>query len=267
MRCGVCPHNCDIPEGGLGFCGARKCENSEIVCESYGKVTSLALDPIEKKPLYRFFPGSRILSVGSYGCNMRCLFCQNHAISQGRPHFDYISPESLCETALSIPGNLGVAFTYNEPLVGFEYVIDCAKLLREAGQKVVLVSNGQINEEPLRRVLPLVDAWNIDIKAWSSDFYSRHGGSLEAAINTVEAAAATAHVEITTLVIPGENDGTDDIAALCRWLADISPEILYHLSRYFPRHKYDRPTTPKETLYRLRDTARLYLKNVYIGNI
>ncbi|GHV45983.1 AmmeMemoRadiSam system radical SAM enzyme [Synergistales bacterium] len=267
MKCEICHHNCDISENGYGFCGARKNQGGAIVCDNYGKITSLALDPIEKKPLYHFFPGSRILSVGSYGCNMKCGFCQNFEISQRKPRFDYISPEKLVKIALNESENCGVAFTYNEPTISFEYVADCAKLLKQANLKVVLVSNGQVNKTPLEQLAPLVDAWNIDVKAWNADFYRRHGGDFEAAKRAVELASKTAHVEATTLIIPGENDSDDEIAALAKWLARLSPETPYHLSRYFPRYKYDAPPTPADLLFRLAKVAKRYLRYVYVGNV
>jgi pyruvate formate lyase activating enzyme len=268
VKCQLCPHGCDIREGGFGFCGARQCLKGEILPENYGQITSLALDPIEKKPLYHFHPGSRILSVGSYGCNMCCTFCQNHNISQVRAASQYVSPEKLAALAAGTPDNLGVAFTYNEPLISYEYILQAAPLIHANGQKVVLVSNGQINSRPLETLLPHVDAWNIDIKAFTPEFYRRHGGDLAAAKATVEGAAKTGHVEVTTLVIPGENDGENEIASLAHWLAGLSPDIPYHLSRFFPRHKMtDKPPTPKDRLLWLADIARQQLKHVYVGNL
>ncbi|GHU46302.1 AmmeMemoRadiSam system radical SAM enzyme [Clostridia bacterium] len=267
MKCELCPHYCDIPENGFGFCGARKNVGDEIVCVNYGKLTSIALDPIEKKPLYHFLPGSKILSVGSYGCNMKCGFCQNFEISQNNPQYDYVSPEKLVEISANTPDNTGVAFTYNEPTISFEYVVDCAKLLKRSGLKAVLVSNGQINAAPLERLANLVDAWNIDIKAWSGDFYKRHCGDFETAKRTVEIASMTAHVEVTTLIIPGENDNDNDIDAMSEWLAKISADIPLHLSRYFPRYKYDKSETTKDTLFRLAKIAKRHLKYVYVGNV
>lgn len=271
-NCELCPHNCAIQDGRYGFCGIRRNSDGVLYADGYGKISSVALDPIEKKPLYHFHPGGKIWSIGSHGCNMSCGFCQNHEISQRRSNFDggFTPPEDLLRfiESRNSKGNIGAAFTYNEPTVNFEYVFDCAELLKQAGLKTVLVSNGQINAEPLKQLAPLIDAWNIDIKAWNPEFYSRHGGSFDAAVNTVETACKTAaHVEVTTLIIPGENDGDREIAALSEWLSEINPEIPYHLSRYFPRYKYDKPPTPKETLSRLADIARLYLRNVYVGNV
>jgi pyruvate formate lyase activating enzyme len=275
-NCELCPHNCAIAEGKYGLCGIRWNLHGTLYSDGYGKVTSLALDPIEKKPLYHFYPGRKIWSVGGYGCNMRCGFCQNSEISQfdhdkgcWNTNSDFVPPENLLRFVEMEDDNenIGVAFTYNEPTINFEYVKDCAKLFTQNGLKVVLVSNGQINADPLRELAPLVDAWNIDVKAWNSDFYRRHGGDFETVKRTVEVASKTAHVEVTTLIIPGENDDDDEISALAEWLAGISPEIPYHVSRYFPRYQYDAPPTPKDTLYRLAEIAKQRLKHVYVGNV
>ena len=268
MICTLCPHNCHISEKNHGFCKTRKCVNGEIISENYGEITSIALDPIEKKPLYHFHPNTKILSVGSYGCNMRCSFCQNYGISQNRAHSEYMPPEKLAALAADAPNNIGVAFTYNEPILSFDYILETAPLIHANGQKVVLVSNGQINPEPLAILLPNVDAWNIDMKSFTAEFYDKHGGDLETAKNTVETAAKTCHVEVTTLIICGKNDNADEIAALTSWLADVSPDIPYHLSRFFPRfNMLDVPPTPKDTLLNLAEIASRKLKRVYIGNV
>jgi pyruvate formate lyase activating enzyme len=267
-KCGLCPHNCVISGGGAGFCSARRNTGGELTAESYGQITSLALDPIEKKPLYHFRPGSKILSAGSYGCNMKCAFCQNYGISQSRAVSEYMPPEKLAETSAGIPGNIGVAFTYNEPLVGIEYILDAAPVIRRNGQVVVMVSNGQINPEPLSELLPLVDAWNIDVKSFAPEFYRSHGGDFETVKHTVEAAAKVSHVEVTTLIIPGENDCVSEISALAEWLAGISPDIPLHLSRFFPRYKMpDKPPTPQATILRLAEAAKQRLHFVYPGNM
>jgi len=268
VKCVLCPHYCVIADNHTGICGARRNIGGELIAENYGQITSFALDPIEKKPLYHFRPGSKILSAGSYGCNMRCAFCQNYGISQIHAESEYITPDKLVELAYNTPDNTGVAFTYNEPTIGIEYIIDSAPLIKQNGQSLVLVSNGQINPKPIIELLPLVDAWNIDIKAFNPEFYKKQSGHLETAKHTVEAAAQVSHVEITTLIIPGENDGEDEIIALVRWLADISPDIPFHLSRFFPRYKMtDKSPTPKEKLFRLAERAKRFLKFVYIGNI
>ncbi|MDR2295955.1 MAG: AmmeMemoRadiSam system radical SAM enzyme [Clostridiales Family XIII bacterium] len=267
-RCGLCPHRCFIEDGGTGLCGVRRRVDGVLRAESYGRVSSLALDPIEKKPLYHFHPGRRILSMGSYGCNMACGFCQNASISQARPNTEFASPERLTEIAASVPENLGLAFTYNEPLIGAEYLLDTAPLLRERGLKVVLVSNGMIRAEPLEALLPFIDAMNIDVKAFSREFYLRMGGDAETVKRNVARCAARCHTEVTTLIIPGENDGDDEMAALSGWLASLSRDIPLHITRFFPRHRMtEKPPTPVETLTRLAEIARRALTHVHVGNV
>ena len=270
--CGFCFHHCSLDEGQTGFCRARMNRGGTIVPLNYGKVVSLALDPIEKKPLRRFHSGSTILSVGSFGCNLRCPFCQNHEISMagdGALRAEEISPEALAALAeeLKPRGNVGVAYTYNEPLIGYEYVRDCAEAVHARGMLNVLVTNGTIGEAPWRALLPLIDAANIDLKGFTAAWYRRLGGDLETVKRNIALAAAQCHVEVTTLLIPGENDGEDEIRAMTRWLADIDPDIPLHLSRFFPRYRMtDRPPTPVETVYRLAEVARDSLRRVYTGN-
>ena len=270
--CGFCFHHCSLDEGQTGFCRARMNRGGTIVPLNYGKVVSLALDPIEKKPLRRFHSGSTILSVGSFGCNLRCPFCQNHEISMagdGALRAEEIAPEKLAALAeeLKPRGNVGVAYTYNEPLIGYEYVRDCAEAVHARGMLNVLVTNGTIGEAPWRALLPLIDAANIDLKGFTAAWYRRLGGDLETVKRNIALAAAQCHVEVTTLLIPGENDGEDEIRAMTRWLADIDPDIPLHLSRFFPRYRMtDRPPTPVETVYRLAEVARESLRRVYTGN-
>ena len=273
LNCGLCFHNCALAEGQTGFCRARANRDGRIVPLNYGKVTSIALDPIEKKPLRRFHPGSMILSVGSFGCNLRCPFCQNHEISMSgekNAHFMAVSPEQLAEeaAALQARGNIGVAYTYNEPLIGYEYVRDCAALVHKRGIKNVLVSNGTISETPWRKLLPLIDAANIDLKGFTPEWYESLGGDLETVKRTIVLAAESGcHVEVTTLLIPGGNDGAAEIRALAAWLAGVDRTIPLHLSRFFPRyHVTNLPPTPVETVYRLADEARSFLDFVYTGN-
>jgi pyruvate formate lyase activating enzyme len=269
IRCELCPRRCLIPDGALGFCGARKNRGGTLFAENFGQITSAALDPIEKKPLKKFFPGSYILSVGSYGCNLNCAFCQNHEISRAdsRTLSEYFSPRKLLETA-NIPENLGVAFTYNEPFISCEYILEAAPLLKDSGKKVVLVTNGTVNKAPLLKILPLIDAMNIDVKSFNPEFYKTLGGDLATVKRAVELSAPQTHIEITTLVIPGENDSDEEMERLTDWLSNISPEIPLHLSRFFPRYKVkDKLPTPRETLLRLKSIALRKLKTVYLGNI
>ncbi|MGN0949791.1 MAG: AmmeMemoRadiSam system radical SAM enzyme [Mitsuokella sp.] len=277
--CTLCPHHCRLKEGAVGFCRVRRNEHGRVVSLNYGKLTSAALDPIEKKPLYHFHPGSFILSVGSFGCNLRCPFCQNYTISQAgadgfegeRLPTEQVTPKEIAAAAQRLEetsGNIGVAFTYNEPLVGYEFVYDTAKLLKEKNLAVVLVTNGQIEKEPWGKLLPYVDAVNIDLKGFTQDFYSWLGGSLETTKAAISMAAANhVHVEVTTLVIPGKNDSPAEMAAEAEWLAGISPEIPLHLSRYFPRYHVKIPMTPYPTLKNLAAIAGRHLRFVHLGNV
>ena len=276
--CPVCFHHCRLDEEQYGRCRARKNVKGTVVCDNYGKVTALALDPIEKKPLRHFMPGSLILSVGSYGCNLSCPFCHNHDISMGDgmvTEYREITPEELTELAAAYReqkdaygrGNIGVAFTYNEPLAGYEFVRDTAKLVRERGMKNVLVTNGTAELPVLEEILPFIDAMNIDLKGFTEDYYRKLGGSLEAVKAFVRRAAEECHVELTTLIVPGENDSEEEMEREAEWIASVDPEIVLHVTRFFPRYKMnDREATDVETVYRLRDIAVKYLKNVYTGN-
>ena len=269
--CDLCFHHCALAEGQTGLCRARASRGGQIVPLNYGRLTALALDPIEKKPLRRFHPGSMILSAGSFGCNLHCPFCQNAEIAAaGTESFTReCSPEQLVQTALDLRarGNIGVAYTYNEPLVGYEYVRDCAGLVHRAGMVNVLVTNGTIEAKPWQALLPLLDAVNIDLKGFTQGWYRTLGGDLETVKRSIALAAQSCHVEVTTLVVPGENDSDQEMESLARWLASVSPEIPLHVSRFFPRHQMqDRPPTPVDTVYHLADVAREQLRYVYTGN-
>ncbi len=270
--CELCFHRCAPEEGQTGLCRARANHGGTIVPLGYGKVVSLALDPIEKKPLRRFHPGGAILSLGGFGCNLNCPFCQNHEISMagaGELRTEDVSPEALAALAEELVprGNLGAAYTYNEPLVCYEYIRDCADAVRARGLYNVLVTNGTIEEAPWRALLSRIDAANIDLKGFTEAWYRRLGGDLETVKRNIAIAAEHCHVEVTTLLVPGENDGEDELRALSRWLAGIDPEIPLHLSRFFPRHRMqDRPPTDVGEVYRLADVAREALRYVYTGN-
>ena len=283
-QCDVCFRRCEIAEGGRGFCGARTCENGAVRPANYGRITGLALDPIEKKPLARFYPGSRILSVGSWGCNLRCPFCQNHGISWSPEAFaladrtETVTPEDLADTAVRLKsrGNIGLAFTYNEPLIGWEFVRDTGRLIREAGLRNVLVTNGTAELHVLEALSPYVDAMNVDLKGFTARWYSQTlGGSLDMVKAFIARAVQICHVEVTVLIVPGENDSEEEMRALTSWVAGlrdadgnvIGPGIPLHVSRFFPRfHMTDRPATNVRTVYRLAETAREKLRYVYTGN-
>ncbi len=275
-NCNVCFRHCKIEEGGVGFCGGRTCREGKVVALNYGRITSLALDPIEKKPLNRFMPGSLVLSEGSYGCNLRCPFCQNYEISWSEEAFrfqkkaEYISPEDLAATAQYYQdrGNIGVAFTYNEPLIGYEYVRDTARLVHELGMKNVLVTNGTASLTVLEEIAPYIDAMNIDLKGFTDHYYKEIlSGDRQMVMDFIAAASRNCHVELTTLIVPGENDREEEMQEMCRWIASLDPEIPLHISRFFPRfHMTDRKATDVRLIYHLADVAREYLKFVYTGN-
>lgn len=276
VLCDVCPKFCKLREGQIGFCRARSNIGGKIVPINYGQATSLALDPIEKKPLMRFCSGTYILSYGSYGCNLRCPYCQNASISMAGPDncpHRLITPEGLTDLAVDLsrqePGNIGVAFTYNEPTVCFEFIRDTSKLLHEAGLKSVVVTNGGLVRKYADELLPHVDALNIDLKGFSDDFYRYVKGEFDTVKEFIKAAVEhECHVELTTLVIPTKNDDPEEMEREVEWITSISPEIPLHLSRFFPRYKVDDlPPTPAETIYRLKDIAQKKLKYVYTGNL
>ncbi|HOW22777.1 MAG TPA: AmmeMemoRadiSam system radical SAM enzyme [Sedimentibacter sp.] len=270
--CPLCPHHCSLSENQTGLCGARRNIDGKITPINYGKLTAIALDPIEKKPLNRFYPGSSILSVGSFGCNLKCSFCQNHHISMaGEDDLEtqYVKPENLVSIAWDLRNrrNIGIAYTYNEPLVGYEYVMDCAKLAREKNLKNVLVTNGCFCQDPMKELLPLIDAVNIDLKGYTTEFYKKLGGDLEIVKNFIKLAAKYCHVEITTLIIPGENDGENEMRELSGFISSVSSDIPLHVTRFFPNYKMrDKRPTEVGRVYGLADIAREKLKYVYEGN-
>ena len=273
--CGTCPRGCRLAEGEWGACRARRAEGGRVACAGYGRISALALDPVEKKPLAFFHPGSPVLSVGGAGCNLRCPFCQNEEISQHGPEEaaeGRATPVELAELALKLRrerGNLGLAYTYNEPLVAWEFVRDCARDARARGLLNVLVSNGMANAPVVAEVAGLMDAANIDLKGPSQAFYDWVGGDWATVVATIRALAeAGCHVEVTTLVVPGKNDADADIDAVAATVAGISREIPLHLTRFFPRWRMaGAAATPVETLRRLERVARGRLRRVLVGNV
>ena len=279
-KCHVCFRHCVLEEGKIGFCGARTVRDGKVVAYNYGKVSGLALDPIEKKPLNNFFPGSYILSVGSFGCNLRCPFCQNNDISWSEEarifaeNAKVVSPEELVEAALDTrtQGNIGIAFTYNEPLVGYEFVLDTAMLAKEHGLKTVLVSNGTAEPTVLAEIVPYIDAMNIDLKGFTDEYYDKLlGGSRKQVMDFISEAVKHCHVELTTLIIPGENDSEEEMRKMSAWIHGLEAangkSIPLHISRFFPRFKMtDRDATDVRKVYRLAEVAREELEIVYTGN-
>jgi pyruvate formate lyase activating enzyme len=271
LECLLCPHNCKLSTGQTGICGARKNNGKVIELLTYGVISGFASDPIEKKPLYHFFPGKNILSVGSYGCNMRCDFCQNYNISQAVPHTfkQKFSPGQLVNEALETADNIGLAFTYNEPVIWFEFVRDVSLPAKKAGLHTAVVSNGYVNSGPLSEIIEFTDAFNIDLKAFNTDFYKKLTGSgLEPVKKALKQISDSGkHLEITTLIIPGMNDSETEMALQAEWIADeLGKDVPLHLSRYFPMYKRENPTTTEETLLRLYETASERLDFVYMGN-
>ena len=274
VRCLLCPHHCRIKEGGRGICRSRECRDGKLYALSYGIPCALADDPVEKKPLNRFMPGTRCLSLSCTGCNLSCRWCQNSDISQ-------VAPEEADRTRLS-PGELvdiclkrglpSIAFTYTEPFTWWEYMYDIAVLAHNKGLKNILVSAGYVEKEPLQELLPYIDAANIDIKALDDSFYRRYCGATLAPVleNILAMKAAGVHVEITNLLVTGLNDSEEQVRRLCGWMAENGlQDVPLHLSRYFPRYKMKEPgPTPKKTLIAARETAlALGIKYVYLGNI
>ena len=274
--CKVCFRHCDIEEGALGACKARTCLDGVVVAANYGRVTALALDPIEKKPLARFCPGSKILSYGSYGCNLFCPFCQNYDISRtDGSEFeaeDKLTPEALADIAYKFRnrGNIGVAYTYNEPMVSYEFVRDAAKLVKAKGMKNVLVTNGTAELPVLEEILPFIDAMNVDIKSMSEKTYRDVlKGDLATTKAFIERAVKDCHVELTMLIVTDMNDSEEEMRELVDWISGLKggKEIPLHISRFFPRYKMtDRPATDVDVIYKLADIARERLKYVYTGN-
>ena len=272
--CRVCPHKCRLSPGQAGMCHARHNNNGHIESVRFGALTAIALDPIEKKPLAGFMPGSRILSVGGFGCNMSCRFCQNHEISQ--TGFDTVlrtetmSPAELCSLAVELKGtenNIGIAYTYNEPLISYEYVLETAKLIREAGLVNVLVTNGNIEQPILEEVLPYIDAMNIDLKVFSEKGYLSLGGDFETVKSFIKTASRSSHIELTTLVVPGFSDSEEDMEREASWIASTDPDITLHITRYFPQYKMTARPTDIDLMRRLKGIASHHLKYVYLGNI
>ncbi len=267
VQCHLCPHNCLIKDGNHGVCRIRDNKGGTLYAREYGNVVSVGIDPMEKKPLYHFYPGSDIVSVGANGCNFDCDFCQNWQVSQYDQPTRFISPDDLVATTIAHK-SIGIAYTYTEPLIWFEYVYDCSKLAQEKGLKTVLVTNGYVNPEPAQELLPYIDALNIDLKSMDTKFYRDIcKGQLEPVQEFIKKASKQAHVEITNLVIPTYNDSDEQLHKLCAFVASVDENIPLHFSAYFPQYKMEVQRTPVESLLKARDIANQYLSYVYLGNV
>jgi pyruvate formate lyase activating enzyme len=279
VRCALCPHGCVLAPGKRGICGVRENRAGTLVSLNYFVASSCAMDPVEKKPLYHFFPGSRLLSIGTYGCNFSCKCCQNYQIARefpaaklGRPNFTteaLLAELPSAPTPAALQDCCGMAYTYNEPIIWFETVREVARAVRARGLKNVMVTNGFVNTEPMAELLDYVDAFNIDLKAFDEQVYKTHcGGHLAPVLASIEMAVARTHVELTVLLIPGLNDDAAQLTAMRDWICDhCGPRTPVHLSRYFPMHKMTTPATPFESLRRAHELMRATLAYVYIGNV
>jgi pyruvate formate lyase activating enzyme len=271
-ECLLCPHLCKLAPGKTGICGVRQNTGNKVELLTYGVISGYALDPVEKKPLYHFFPGNNILSLGSCGCNMRCDFCQNYNISQITDEItgSKMTPKRIVIDALKAERNIGLAFTYNEPIVWFEFMRDTALLAKNAGLYTVMVSNGYINPDPLQEIIGFIDAFNIDLKAFNANFYKRlTGADIQPVKNSLKKITESGkHLEITTLIIPGQNDSEEEMALEAEWIAgELGQNTPLHLSRYFPMYRRKDPATSKENLMKLCEIASKKLKHVYVGNL
>lgn len=274
VQCGLCPRRCVIPEAKRGYCGVRENREGTLYTLVYARPVAIHIDPIEKKPLFHFLPGSSAFSIATAGCNLKCKFCQNWEISQVRPEeveYVYIEPEQLVKRAKG-SGALTIAYTYSEPTIFYEYMIEVARLAREQGLRNIMHSNGYINEEPLKKLAKYLDAANIDLKGFSDEYYAKlTEGTLEPVLRSLKVLKAEGvHVEITTLILPGFNDDPEVLAKMCSWIKDnLGADTPVHFSRFFPMHKLlTLNPTPVEALTKARDIAiAAGLKYVYIGNV
>ncbi|MFW6365320.1 MAG: AmmeMemoRadiSam system radical SAM enzyme [Spirochaetota bacterium] len=267
LVCTLCPHGCRLSDGQEGMCLVRINKDNTLTTINYGRITSASVDPVEKKPLYHFYPGSPIFSIGTFGCNMRCPYCQNWQISQRTMHAPYHSPDDIIRMAKDKGCEL-IAYTYSEPVVWYEYVYDCAQKAHDAGLKNVIVTNGYINRKPFETLLPHVDACNIDLKTFNDKTYAEtQQGRLKPVLNSIEMAAANTHVEVTTLVVTGMNDTMKELTAAADWIASVDPSIPWHLSRYFPAYNYDEAATDTQFLLDVCTMAKSRLRHVYCGNM
>jgi pyruvate formate lyase activating enzyme len=268
VHCRLCPAECRLKPGRRGICRSRYNEDGGLYTDNFGETVTVAIDPIEKKPLYHFFPTGDIVSIGPNGCNLSCKHCQNWHISQEKSQTAFIAPEDLPATA-SQEKSIGIAYTYTEPVIWFEYIMEAAPAVKAAGMVNVMVSNGYINPEPLQELLPHIDAFNIDLKAMRPEFYRRIcKGKLDSVLEAIKIIGGSpAHLEVTNLVIPGLNDSDEDFHKLGEFLASVDNSIPLHLSAYHPSYKLNNPPTQREILLRAHGIAKEYLSYAFVGNM
>ncbi|MFA9388971.1 MAG: AmmeMemoRadiSam system radical SAM enzyme [Prolixibacteraceae bacterium] len=274
VQCELCPRFCTIEEGRFGNCHARRNRNGILSSEVFGRISALNLDPVEKKPLYHFYPGKEILSIGTTGCNMHCVFCQNHTLSQcdnRKPvNIKNLSVDELIKASLRSKNNIGIAFTYNEPTVNYEFLMEVARKVKQNNMVTAMISNGYINPDPLAMLLEYVDAFNIDLKGFTNQFYKKYSkATLVPVLDSIQQINKSGkHLELTNLVIPTINDDEDEFELMCKWIAnELGESTVLHLSRYFPRFELSQYPTPPEVLFSLYDIAKSYLHHVYLGNM
>lgn len=267
VQCHLCPHNCVIKDKQSGVCRVRVNKDGILYSENYGEISSMGVDPIEKKPLYHFYPSRGILSLGTFGCNFMCKFCQNFRISQQTPKTTFQTPDEIIEHAKK-RNIMGIAYTYSEPMVWYEYVYETAKKAHEEGLKNVLVTNGFINQKPLKQLIEYIDAANIDLKSFNDEFYKKLcGGRVEPVLETIKYMEGKTHIELTTLIVTGHNDDNKELEDIFEWIGNLNPDIPLHLSRYFPNYKMEDPPTSENTMEEAYNLAKNHLNYVYIGNM
>lgn len=267
LSCFLCPHHCKLMNGSLGRCGVRKAIDNKLYSINYGKIASVCIDPIEKKPIAQWMQGSEVLSVGSFGCNLKCDFCQNYEISMYKPNTVDMLPEQIVTMAINqkVPS---IAYTYNEPTIYYEMMYDTAQLANKYGLYNVMVTNGYIEKEPLKKILPIINAMNIDVKTYNDDNYKKLGGStLNIILDNIEIAVKKCHVEITILIVPEISDDMNKLSHLFIKLSSISKNMPVHINRYFPRYNYDNPATDIKLLLDIQKNALKYFNRVYVGNV
>lgn len=265
--CELCPHNCKINEGKLGRCKVRKNISGKLYSLNYGKISANNIDPIEKKPIYHWMPGTQIYSIGSFGCNFYCSFCQNYSISAKNPRTIDLLPKEIVDHVILL-GLPSIAYTYNEPTVFYEMMLETSISAYENNIKNVIVTNGFINKEPLLKILPYIDAMNIDLKTYDDAVYKNLGGkTVNNILSTIEIASKSCHVEVTMLIVPKLNDNKEKFEQLIIKLKKTAPKIILHLTRYFPMYKYDEPATNINLMLEFKEIANKYFDLVYLGNV